>query len=63
MALRWCPVVRRDFAVLDGSAGAPALSEAALGAGAQLRDEARDRKLRAMLSKGEGFGQGSHIRA
>ena len=64
VTLKWCPVVRREYAVLDATADATPFSQVVVGGGAH--DDARARKLCSVLSRGTGcmatFQRGSQFK-
>lgn len=54
VTLKWCPIVRREYAVLNSSADATPFSEVVVEGGERLHDGARAKKLCILLSRGTG---------
>jgi len=60
VTLKWCPVVRREYAALDSSEDATPYSEIIV-EGSTLNDPTRARKLLKMLSTGVCDAAANHL--
>lgn len=55
VTLKWCPIVRREYAVLSSSADATLFSEVVVEDSERLHGDARAKKLCVLLSRGTGW--------